>query len=109
VTDPASATLVVDRPRSGFADRGRKYKVVVDDDVVGTVRSGESREFVVAHGDHRVFVAFTWTNRLRSNDLTVSLAPGGVAKLSCAFKRRKGWGWPLDRSPRIALSRPEAS
>ena len=97
-------TLVVARPRGGFADRGRKYKVVVDREARGAIKAGDELVVHLPAGEHEVRIVFTWTDRFGSAPLDVSVASGEVVRLLCAFKKKKGIGWPLDRSPRIALT-----
>lgn len=49
----ASLTIVRD---SGYADRLRKYHVIVDGDVVGQILNGETKEFPVSPGHHKLWL-----------------------------------------------------
>jgi hypothetical protein len=53
----ASLTIVRD---SGYADRIRKYKVVIDGVVVGHVSNGETKEFPVSAGCHHLCMKIDW-------------------------------------------------
>jgi hypothetical protein len=53
----ASLTIMRD---SGYADRIRKYKVVIDGAVVGLVSNGETKEFAVSPGHHRLYMKIDW-------------------------------------------------
>jgi len=52
-----SLTIVRD---SGYADRIRKYKVVVDGAVVGHISNGETKEFPVSPGHHYLCMKIDW-------------------------------------------------
>ena len=45
---------------SGYADRARKYQVVVDEAVVGQVSNGETKEFSLSPGHHEVRMKIDW-------------------------------------------------
>ena len=45
---------------SGYADRARAYKVVVDGQTVGEIRNGETREFPITSGQHDVSLKIDW-------------------------------------------------
>ncbi len=53
----ASLTIVRD---SGYADRLRKYKVIVDGIVVGEVGNGETKQFSISPGLHEVSLKIDW-------------------------------------------------
>ena len=53
----ASLTIMRD---SGYADRARKYQVVVDEAVVGQVSNGETKEFSLSPGHHEVRMKIDW-------------------------------------------------
>lgn len=53
----ASLTIVRD---SGYADRVRKYKVVIDGAVAGFISSGETKEFAVSPGRHSLYMKIDW-------------------------------------------------
>ncbi len=45
---------------SGYADRIRKYKVVIDGAVAGYISNGETKEFAVSPGHHRLYMKIDW-------------------------------------------------
>jgi hypothetical protein len=53
----ASLTIMRD---SGYADRARKYKVVIDGAVAGDISNGETKEFTVSPGRHHVRMKIDW-------------------------------------------------
>src|SRR5271170_1947937 len=53
------ASLIIARD-TGYADRIRKYKVVVDGIVVGRIANGETQEFPVTPGRHQLRMKIDW-------------------------------------------------
>jgi hypothetical protein len=47
--------MIVIKRDSGYADKFRKYKVFIDNRMVGTVADGEEKEFNVGSGRHSVY------------------------------------------------------
>jgi hypothetical protein len=45
---------------SGYADRLRAYKVVVDGKTVGEIRDGETKEFPISDGQHELSLKIDW-------------------------------------------------
>ena len=45
---------------SGYADRLRAYKVVVDGDTTGEIRNGETKEFPISGGQHNLALKIDW-------------------------------------------------
>ena len=45
---------------SGYADRLRAYKVVLDGNVVGEVKNGQQIEFDASQGKHELFLKIDW-------------------------------------------------
>lgn len=56
----------------------RQVDVLIDGDVAGKLRNGESRDFSVSGGEHSVVVQCPW---LTSNSITVAVADGDIVKL----------------------------
>lgn len=84
--DTGGGRLVIDRPRGVWRDISRRYKIVVDDEEVGTVARGSQLVVGLQPGSHRVQARLDWTGSpvvdvtIRSGDdchLTVS--PAGNA------------------------------
>jgi hypothetical protein len=53
----ASLTIIRD---SGYADRLRKYQVIVDGKKVGELRNGETGQFPISPGPHKVALKIDW-------------------------------------------------
>ena len=45
---------------SGYADRVRAYRVVLDEKKIGEIRNGENKEFLVSPGQHELSVRIDW-------------------------------------------------
>jgi hypothetical protein len=45
---------------SGYADRLRAYKIVLDGVVIGTIGNGETKTFLVAPGEHSLSLKIDW-------------------------------------------------
>jgi hypothetical protein len=78
VDDPARITLR--RRRALWMDIARAYKVVIDRRVVGRLRNGEEKTFLVEPGGHEVEIRIDW---MGSPPLELDLAAGEEARLSC--------------------------
>jgi hypothetical protein len=87
---------------SQFANRGRRITVYVDGREVGTVRNGETIDFVVAVGEHAVHAAL---DGVSSETVRVECAAGVPTLLGLGSPLR---GWKLLRTQQ-ALSGPPGS
>jgi hypothetical protein len=76
-----TATIHVQRTPDGYTDSLRAYKVLVDGQVQGRLKRGESVDVQVAPGVHTVRMAVDWC---RSRQHTVEVADGGTAVLEAA-------------------------
>ena len=63
------ASVLVRRVESGWRDRFRAYRVLIDDREVGRVNRGESVRFDLAQGRHVIQVAIDW-KRSKSFELS---------------------------------------
>lgn len=45
---------------SGYADRVRAYKVVVDGNVIGEIKNGQQIEFQIEPGRHELYLKVDW-------------------------------------------------
>jgi hypothetical protein len=45
---------------SGYADRLRAYKILVDGKTIGEIRDGETREFPISSGQHDLALKLDW-------------------------------------------------
>ena len=75
------ASVEVQRELGGLTDHLRSYKVVLDGEVVGHLRPGESCVFAVAPGPHEFFLKIDWG---RSEKVNVNLTAGQTARFCCA-------------------------
>jgi hypothetical protein len=53
------ASLTITRD-SGYADRRRAYKVVLDGERIGEIRNGETKEFPIGLGRHALSLKIDW-------------------------------------------------
>jgi len=63
----------------GFADRVRKYKVIVKGIEIGQIENGETKEFKVEPGKHEVYLKIDWC---RSNKVQIEVKEEQVVELS---------------------------
>lgn len=77
------ASVEVRRDFGGLTDHLRSYEVVIDGEVVGRLRPGESRAFEVAPASHEVFLKIDWC---RSEKAGVRLTAGQTARFRCAAR-----------------------
>jgi hypothetical protein len=92
----------VARERAKWADRFRRYRVLIDDREVGRLRSGGSATFDVTPGMHVVEIRIDWTG---SPELPVHVAQDETVELRCrspASPRRKPF---LTKEGWVALER----
>ena len=45
---------------AGYADRLRAYSILVDDVKIGEIRNGETKDFPIAPGRHRISAKIDW-------------------------------------------------
>lgn len=65
-------TIWISRDRV-YADILRKYEVAVDGKTIGTLRRGETKEFNLKDGDHKLWLKIDWC---RSNKVLFSIHGG---------------------------------
>ena len=53
--------LIIERERLAWMDTLRSYRVLVDGEMVGRLRNGETREYPLRPGRHTVQVRIDWT------------------------------------------------
>lgn len=73
------AIIHLERKRA-YTDLLRSYKVIIDDELVGTIRHGKSCSFQVHPGHHDIFLMIDWCS---SQHLTIDIDPGEEIKLIC--------------------------
>jgi len=70
---------------SGYADRLRAYKVVLDEKEIGEIRDGENKTFSIAPGQHELRCTIDWAG---SNTIRFALAENEVAVFSVTSSLR---------------------
>jgi len=75
--------------QSGYADKIRKYKVIVDNDYIGTINAGETKDFEVTSGKHTIYLKIDWC---RSNKLDFNVSENEVLEFDCGCSLT---GWRL--------------
>ena len=71
----------MEREFGGVTDHLRAYKVVIDGDVAGELRCGDTGCFDVGPGTHEFFMRIDWA---RSEKFEFQLKAGEVARFRCA-------------------------
>ena len=74
--------------KKGPSDLLRSYKVIIDDELAGTIRHGKSCSFQVRPGRHDIFLMIDWCS---SQHLTIDIAPGEEIKLICQANSPSLW------------------
>ena len=80
--------ITISRKR-GYADKIRKYKVIVDNNYLGTINAGETKDFEVPPGKHTIYLKIDWC---RSNKLDFNLSENEVIEFDCGSSLT---GWRL--------------
>jgi hypothetical protein len=59
---------------SGYADRARAYKVVLDGKVIGEIRNGEEKTFEISSGAHELVIKIDWcsSNTINFNHVSTT-------------------------------------
>jgi hypothetical protein len=76
----ASGTLTIHRLGGRYRDAARAYKVLVDGQETGKIKSGNSENYALAPGNHVVRMKVDWC---RSQDVEVTVPEGGAVELRC--------------------------
>jgi hypothetical protein len=101
----ASLTIMRD---SGYADRIRKYKVVIDGALAGYISNGETKEFAVSPGRHGLCMKIDWCG---SKPLEFTVAEGDSVTFQAKSNLRglkifaNLWYIVFDRNSYILLER----
>lgn len=65
---------------SGFADRSRAYKVILDNETVGKINNGQQIELDAAPGKHQLYLKIDWCRsnfvEFEINDETIEFECG---------------------------------
>jgi hypothetical protein len=81
-------TIVMSRD-SGYADRVRDYRVLLDGAEIGRIGNGAEKSFDIAPGAHQLMIKVDWG---RSNIECFTIAQDQSAKFRCGSNLR---GWRL--------------
>ncbi len=74
-----AAHLVLNR-KTCFGDFFCKYKVILDDNVIGKIKRGQRQEYTIAPGTHKFRVKYFWTS---SKVFEFTVEDGGIKQLTC--------------------------
>jgi hypothetical protein len=78
MTEQASASVIVVRPRTLWRDRGRSYKLLIDGQICGEIRPGRELSIEVSAGHHVAQAQISWTG---SPPLAFDVAAGETVRL----------------------------
>ena len=76
-----TAVVILSRAKGGRRDLLRGYKVLLDDDQVGTIKRGQRLELPVAAGAHVLRLTIDWCT---SRPLNLDLSAGDSVEVTCA-------------------------
>jgi hypothetical protein len=77
-------TLALKRD-SGFADRLRQYRVILDGLEIGRIGNGEEKHFDISSGQHQLMIKVDWG---RSNAVSLVAVDGQSALFNCGSNLR---------------------
>lgn len=63
-----------------YADKLRKYKIMLDDEQVSEIRDGETKSIELAEGNHNIYLKIDWC---RSNKIDFYITEGQVIEFDC--------------------------
>lgn len=75
-----SLVVIVKRERTSYRDRFAPYKVILDDQVIGSVKNGEVVTFPIRPGPHRLRVKVFGKG---SSELSVTVGDEGSPTFEC--------------------------
>jgi len=78
----ASISLTRD---SGYADRRRQYRVLIDGVVIGRIADGATQSYVVTRGNHTLVLKIDWCG---SNPLNFEAQSAEVLHFACGSNLR---------------------
>jgi hypothetical protein len=94
------STLIALSRDSGYADRTRKYRVLLDGVEVGRIANGEVQSIPVASGTHRLQLKIDWCS---SNAVDFTAQVDQIAKFHCSSALR---GWRVTFALFVVLLNP---
>jgi hypothetical protein len=81
-----TATIVVRRD-SGYADRLRDYRILIDGVEIGRVGNGATQDFQITSSPHQLMIKVDWG---RSNIVDFDIGEGQTVRIVCGSNLR-GW------------------
>ena len=69
---------------SGYADRLRAYKIILDEKVIGEIKNGQKIEIEIPKGSHKLYLKIDWC---RSNIIDFKL-DDDIAEFECGSNLR---------------------
>lgn len=85
---------------TSYADRLRKYKIKVDDEVIGDIKPKVTKEFSITPGMHKIVLSIDWC---RSNIVEINIKDGETLVMECGSSVS---GWKLLLSSIYVFFRP---
>jgi hypothetical protein len=82
LSDPVTIVL---RRDSGYADRLRKYRVILDDLEIGRIGNGDEKRFDITPGEHRLMIKVDWG---RSGVVRFIAVEGQMLEFECGSNLR---------------------
>jgi hypothetical protein len=75
----SSQSWILLKRKKEWVDRFRKYKVFVDDVLVGNIKSGGDLKIKVSNGTHKIFLKIDW----KSSNILVIVKGNDAINLEC--------------------------
>ena len=87
----SSQSWILLKRKKEYPDRARKYKVFLDDVLVGNIKSGGDLKIEVSNGTHKIFLKIDWCSSnileiVKGSDV-INLECGNKSGLNALFKR----------------------
>ena len=87
----SSQSWILLKRKKEYPDRARKYKVFLDDVLVGNIKSGGDLKIEVSNGTHKIFLKIDWCGSnileiVKGSDV-INLECGNKSGLNALFKR----------------------
>jgi hypothetical protein len=98
-----NGVITVHRPRGGWRDFARSYRIEIDGELRGRLWRGQSMDVPVPAGRHVVRAAIDWTG---SEDLDVDVGVGSCTRVRVEPSGRAWealWHGPVTTNPKPAL------
>lgn len=77
---------------TGFVDKKKSYKVMIDEHQIGVIHDGQTKTFDLPAGEHIIYLKIDWC---RSKKLKFAIEEGQTVEFDCG-NALKGWRILLD-------------